>query len=154
MSVVKRDVPRLSKGFGVKTQSIVKYQTYNIELKRRYLTDNSEMLIGTATLNIPKSLYDRTGQTPTKREVWDAFARACCYCLISSQVAKEKKLNQLFLFDSQWSLLDRIELNAWDEPGQRPTYEAPLDNKNISIAREALKRCDVRINWLTVPVVA
>jgi hypothetical protein len=74
--------------------------------------------------------------------------------LISSQVAKEKKLNQLFLFDSQWSLLDRIELNAWDEPGQRPTYEAPLDNKNISIAREALKRCDVRINWLTVPVVA
>lgn len=143
-----------TKGFGIKQPPAIQYQVYTAELKRRYLTDNSELLLGTATIRVPKSLYDRTGQTLTKREVWDAFARAVVYCLISCKAGEEKGLNQIFLFDNSWNLLERIETNVWDENGDKPTYQKPLSDNTASIAWEAFQRCDVQVDWLDVPVVA
>lgn len=141
-------------GFGAKTQPRPEYQNYNVELKRRYLTDNSEVLLGTATIRVPKDLADPTGLTATKRECWDAFAQACCYCLICSQVGAEKGLNQVFLFDNKWNLLERLETNTWNEGGESPAYQEPMSDSNASIAWRAFQRCQVEVKWFDVPVVA
>ena len=143
-----------SKGFGTKTAPAIQYQTYTADLKRRYLTDNSELLLGIATIQVPKTLCDKTGQTMTKREVWDAFARAVCYCIITSQAGADKGVNQVFLADNRWNLLERIELNVWSENGNEPTYQQPMSDDTASIAWEAFQRCQVEVQWLDVPVVA
>jgi hypothetical protein len=87
------------KGFNKTQPPTIAYQLYNVELKRRMLSDDSELLLGTATIRVPKDLHDPTGQAMTKREVWDAFAQACCYCLINSKAGEEKGVNQIFLFN-------------------------------------------------------
>lgn len=143
-----------TKGFGAKTQPVIAYQTYNVELKRRMLSDNSELLLGTATIAVPKDLSDPTGLTLTKRECWDAFAQACCYCLICSQVGVEKGLNQVFLFDNRWNLLERLETNTWDEGGESPAYQEPMSDSSAEIAWRAFQRCQVQVDWLDVPVVS
>lgn len=152
-----------TKGFGCKAAPQLEYQLYTAELKRRYLTDNSEMLLGTATIQVPKAMHDlpkaaalryRTGQASTKREVWDAFAQAVCYCILCSKEGEKRGLNQIFLFDNRWELLERVETNAWEEGDSSPTHQNPLDDKTAAIAWEAFKRCKVQVDWLDIPVVA
>jgi hypothetical protein len=143
-----------TKGFATTTAPKIEYQLYHAELKRRYLTDNSELLLGSATIQVPKDLKDRTGETLTKREVWDAFAQAVCYCLISSSAGEEKGVNQIFLFDNRWNLLERLETNVWEENGCTPTYQKPMDDATADVAWEAFKRCQIDVQWLKVPVVA
>lgn len=143
-----------TKGFGCKAIPQIEYQLYTAELKRRYLTDNSEMLLGTATIKVPKTMSDRTGQTLTKREVWDAFAQAVCYCILCSEEGEKRGVNQIFLFDNRWNILERLETNVWEEEGSKPTHQSAMGDETAKIAWEAFKRCEVKVEWLAVPVVA
>lgn len=149
-------VKKLSKvpKFGKEKPVEIEYQTYTAELKRRMVSDNSELLLGTATIKVPKTLHDLSGKTPVRREVWDAFACTTAYCLICSEAGAVKGLNQLFLFDNQWNLITRLETNAWDEGEEKPCQNVGVSDRQAEIAWKAFNRCEVKVDWLETPIVA
>lgn len=149
----------MKKGFGIKPQPKVKYQSYRVELKRRFAgTDSSELLIGIATIRVPKTFHDPTGETDRKRTVWDCFATGTCQHLLTLQAIRQKGVNALWLFSGNAALgdkpIERIETNPWQESGMPCIDQGVINEHTANTAWEAFQRCQVEVQWLDVPMVA
>jgi len=145
-----------SSGFACTTKTISErdYQPYTINLRKRLLTDNSEMLWAVAKILIPKHLEDRTGES-RKRDVWDAFAISAGYCLLFCQEAKERGCNQLFVLSNKGWLVKRAEFQEWDEGDKAETYVEKVTNDSLELASVAAKYCIVKsIEWFDIPQIA
>lgn len=146
-----------SKGFATPTRSLppsrLTHQKYVAELKRRYLTDESELLIGTVEFFVPKSLVDPTGRTPN-RQVWDCFAQAITYHLLLSEEAQSRHVNQVFVFDNRFRIVHRIETNPWVETESKANQGEEVKDADWELIKLATERCEFNIKWLEVPQVA
>lgn len=129
------------------------YQRYTAELKRRYITDNSELLHGTAEVLIPKRLYDPIAFTQ-KRKVWDCFAIAAAYHLLFLEESQERGINQVFVFDNQFRLIERVETNPWKERHTESGEAQEIKSADWEIVKLAAKKCQFEVNWLKLPQIA
>lgn len=126
------------------------YQRYTAELKRRYLTDNSELLFGTAEILIPKRLHDPIAFT-RKRQVWDSFAIAAAYHLLFLQESQVKGVNQVFVFDNRFRLIERVETNPWQETYTESGEMKEVKDKEWEIIELAAQQCQFSVEWLDLP---
>jgi len=143
----------MNKGFAPPKKQLIQrdcYQPYTAELKRRYLTDNSELLCGTAEILIPKRLYDPIGKC-SKREVWDCFATAIAYHLLHCSESQKHGVNQVFIFDNRIRLIERVEANSWTEENSESGEAKEIENSNWELIQSAATQCQLNINWLRVP---
>ena len=147
------------KGFAIKPAPKIEQMRYYVELKKRYvLTDNSELLLGRAFIQVPKALHDSTGDTPKKRDVWDCFAIGVCQYFLLTKQAQEKKVNAIWLFKGNAKPgdepIDRIEINPWNERGQACVDQGVVDDFKAEVAGRAFQQCQFEVQWLDTPVVA
>lgn len=147
----------LSKGFALSSPSPQPsrktHQYYFAELKRRYLTDESELLIGTVEILVPKSLTDPTRKA-SNREVWDCFAKAIAYHLLLTDESQSRQINQIFVFDNRFRLVHRVETNPWVEGDIRAETEEEVKDADWDLIELAAQRCQVEVKWLEVPQIA
>lgn len=147
-----KPIPK-AKGFAKpKPPDPSQHKKYLIELRRRYLSDDSEALLGTAALLVPKIINDPCDRC-YKREVWDAFAMMAGYALLISKECEAKGVNQVFVFDTKYHLVHRCETNAWEESSGASHTEEFVDN-DFNLIALAVEQCYLDIHWLEVPQVA
>lgn len=128
----------MPKGFG-KKQEPPRYAMFQVEIKTR-MRDNSELLLGTATLRIPE-MKDRSVEKAI------AISAATHYLLEKAP----KNANQIFLFTRTGRFVDRIELQEWDDGNCEQTA---LEDKEQDLLAIAYASCEIKINLLNRPVVA
>lgn len=126
------------------------YQRYTAELKRRYITDNSELLFATAEILISKRLHDPIAFTQ-KRKVWDCFAIACAYHLLFLEESQSRGVNQVFIFDNRFRLIERVETNPWKEIHTESGEVKEIKDTDWQVIDLAAKECQFNIEWLKQP---
>ncbi|HBE35929.1 MAG TPA: hypothetical protein DD990_32680 [Cyanobacteria bacterium UBA11368] len=127
------------KGFGKKHAEPPKFAMFQAEIKTR-MRDNSELLLGTATLRVP-AMKDRS--------VEKAIAiSATTYYLLEKA---PKNANQIFLFTHTGRFVDRIELQEWDDGDCQKTA---LEDREQSLLAIAYETCQIEVNLLPRPIVA
>lgn len=145
-----------SKGFSKPKIEPIKrddWQRYIVEMKRRYLADNSELLIGTAEILVPKKLHDPLSRE-RKRTVWDCFATASAHHLLFLDESRSRQVNQVFVFDNQFRIIERIELNSWQETNSQSDSMKEITESDWTLIELAVAQCQVSLQWLLVPQVA
>lgn len=141
----------MTKGFAPpKPQVNEQYQCYTAELKKRFLTDDSELLLGTALVKVPKRLSDPTAQA-YKRQVWDAFAKAVAYHMMFLEESQQRGVNQIFTFTNKGWLLDRVELNPWAETNSESGEVEEMADSDFNLIQMAVSHCQFSIEWLELP---
>lgn len=125
-------------------------QRYTAELKRRYVTDNSELLFATAEILIPKRLHDPIALA-RKRTVWDNFAIACAYHLLFLEKSQSRGVNQIFVFDNRFRLIERVETNPWQETHTESGEMKEIKDTDWQAVELAAKECQFNIEWLQLP---
>lgn len=143
----------MTKGFAPpKPQSSQRnyFQRYIAELKRRYITDNSELLFGTTEILVPKRLHDPLSLN-RKRSVWDCFATAAAYRLLFLEEAQARGVNQVFVFDNQFRLIERVETNPWQESQSESGGMKEIKDADWILIELAAAECQLKVEWLEVP---
>lgn len=126
-----------NKGFGRKKETA--FVEFVLEIKTR-MRDNSELLLGTATLRVP-AMKDRSVESAI------AISAATHYLLEKAP----KNANQIFLFTRTGRFVDRIELQEWDDGNCEQTA---LEDKEQDLLAIAYAACQIEETLLDRPVVA
>ena len=124
------------KGFLEQKQEI-KYLLYRIELKKRFLTDNSELDLGVVFVNVPEL---------PRREFTHELAILWCGAYLQCSECKNRGANQAFLFaEKSDRIIERIELNEFHD--REGCYKVPIKDP-IKQAKKYLLQCKiVSENW-------
>lgn len=117
------------KGF-LEPKQEIKYLRYRIELKKRFLTDNSELDIGVILLDVPEL---------PRREFTHELAILWCGTYLQCSECKSKGANQAFLFTEKSDrIIERIELNEFHD--RQGCYKVPI-TEPIKQAKNYLLQC-------------
>lgn len=126
-----------NKGFGRKKETA--FVEFVLEIKTR-MRDNSELLLGTATLRVP-AMKDRSVEGAI------AISAATHYLLEKAP----ENANQIFLFTRTGRFVDRIELQEWDDGNCEKTAIKDREQSLLAIAYET---CQIEVTLLPRPIVA
>lgn len=98
--------------------------TYRAEIKRRFLTDDSELDLGELKFTVPLQ--------PTRAETHD-LAILFTGCWLQTKIAVDKGANQAFLFTASDNFIERIEVQPFNDRSgchKVPIQDAVKQNKN------------------------